>query len=301
MTTNIAASIRQRLHNYSKSQNDDFQLVLTRYALQRLIYRLTLSPHSDRFVLKGAMLFTLWSDEKYRATRDLDLMSSGDSEIAPMVQVFKEICSISSSEDGISFLSDTAKGEPIREGEEYKGIRITLMAKIDQARIPIQVDIGFGDAITPAAEKIDYPNLLGLSAASIKCYPRDTVIAEKFHAMCNLGIANSRLKDFYDVWFLAMNFAFDEAQLAKAIENTFTRRKTAVPQDLPVALSNEFYDDATKKKQWKAFLNKAKVPLATESLPQIVSILERFLMPPAETITKRSAFTRTWQMGGPWK
>ena len=119
--------------------------------------------------------------------------------------------------------------------------------------------------------------------------------------MCNLGIANSRLKDFYDVWFLAMNFAFEEAQLAKAIENTFTRRKNAVPQDLPVALSNEFYDDATKKKQWKAFLNKAKVPLATESLPQIVSILERFLMPPAETITKRSAFTRTWQMGGPWK
>jgi hypothetical protein len=167
MTTNIAASIRQRLHNYSKAQNDDFQLVLTRYALQRLIYRLTLSSHEDRFVLKGAMQFALWTDDKYRATRDLDLMGFGDSEIAPMEKVFQEICAILSPEDGIDFLSDTVKGEPIREGEEYQGIRITLMAKIDQTRIPIQVDIGFGDAITPSAEKLSYPNL--------RCHPKTSI------------------------------------------------------------------------------------------------------------------------------
>lgn len=301
MTTNIPASIRQRLHNYSKAQNDDFQLVLTRYALQRLVYRLTLSPHSDRFVLKGAMLFTLWTGDKYRATRDLDLLGSGDAEIGPMVQVFKDICAISSPEDGITFLSGAVIGELIREGDEYEGVRITLMAKIDQARIPIQVDIGFGDAITPAAKKIDYPNLLGLSAASIKCYPRETVIAEKFQAMCNLGMANSRLKDFYDVWFLAMNFSFDGKQLAQAIENTFNRRKTPITQDLPVALSQEFYDDAAKQKQWKAFLAKSKVAEANVTLSQAVKVLERFLMSPVEAIAKRSAFTKTWQIGGPWE
>lgn len=300
MTTNIAASIRQRLQNYSKAQNDDFQLVLTRYALQRLVYRLTLSPHSDRFVLKGAMLFTLWTDDKYRATRDLDLLGSGDAEIEPMEQVFKEICAISSPEDGTTFLSETVKGDSIRDGEEYEGIRITLMAKIDQTRIPIQVDIGFGDAITPAAKKIDYPNLLGLSVASIKCYPRETVIAEKFQAMCNLGMANSRLKDFYDVWFLAMNFAFDGERLAQAIENTFNRRKTSIPQDLPVALSKEFYDDVTKQKQWKAFLLKAKVSEVNVPLSQIVKVLEQFLMPPIEKNSDRSVFTKRWQAGGPW-
>jgi hypothetical protein len=301
MTTNIAASIRQRLHNYSKTQKDEFQLVLTRYALQRLVYRLTLSAHSDRFVLKGAMLFTLWADEKYRATRDLDLLGSGDAEIGPMEQVFKDICAISSPDDGITFLADTVKGEPIREGEEYEGIRITLTSKIEQARIPIQVDIGFGDAITPAAKKIDYPNILGLSAASIKCYPRETVVAEKFQAMCNLGMANSRLKDFYDVWFLAMNFSFEGKQLAQAIQNTFSRRKTPIPQVLPIALSKEFYDDATKQKQWKAFLIKAKVAEANMPLSQAVKVLDRFTMLPVEAITHTSAFTKTWRIGGPWE
>ncbi len=301
MTINIAASIRQRLHNYSKAHNHDFQLILTKYALQRLVYRLTLSAHSDRFVLKGAMLFTLWSAEKYRATRDLDLLGSGDAEIGPMVQIFRDICAMSSPEDGITFLADTVKGESIRESDEYAGIRITLTAKIDQARIPIQVDIGFGDVITPSPNKIDYPNLLGLSSASVKCYSRETVIAEKFQAMCNLGMANSRLKDFYDVWFLAVNFSFEGKQLALAIQNTFDRRKTPIPQFAPMALSKEFYNDATKQKQWKAFLNKAKVAESDLLLSNAVKVLERFLMPPVEVFAHKSPFTKTWKIGGPWE
>ena len=301
MTGNIAASIRHRLLNFSKEHGEEFQLTLTRYALQRFVVRLIESQHRDRFVLKGATLFTLWTDEKYRATRDLDLLGFGESRIQEMERIFKEICVITSTEDGLVFQADSVKGETIRDAEEYQGVRITTQASLEQARIPIQVDIGFGDAITPAANLINYPNILGLSSASILCYPRETVVAEKFQAMTKLGMANSRLKDFYDIWFLAMSFSFSGTELAKAIENTFTRRQTKVPRAVPIALTEEFSEDSAKKAQWRAFLTKAKATVAPGTLPSVVEIIASFLMPPAVSVASKESFEMKWAAGGPWK
>lgn len=300
MTANIAASIRQRLLNVAKERNEDFQLTLAYFALQRLIYRLTISPYKDKFVLKGAMLLTLWTNEKYRTTRDLDLLGFGNSDIANLEKVFKEICGISSPEDGLIFLADSVKGEAIREGEEYQGIRLTMLAKLEQARIPIQVDIGFGDAITPRVESVDFPNVFGLSAAHVRCYPRETIVAEKFQAMVHLGMANSRLKDFYDIWFLATNFPFQGDTLTKAIENTFARRKTKVSSSPPVALTNEFFDDVNKKKQWQAFLKKIRTTSVTAELPTIVHLLNTFLMPPSQAVASQQEFKKRWEMGAGW-
>lgn len=300
MTANIAASVRQRLLNFSKEHKEEFQLALSRYALQRLVFRLTTSAHADRFVLKGAMLFTLWTDEKYRATRDLDLLGFGDAGIPEMVRVFKEVCAISSAEDGLVFLAESVKGEAIREAEEYQGVRITMQANLEKARIPIQVDIGFGDAITPAASKIDFPNILGLSTAEILCYPRETVVAEKFQALTKLGMANSRLKDFYDIWFLATSFPFAGIDLAKAIENTFTRRQTLVPSGMPIAFTKDFFEDSMKQTQWRAFLSKAKATVAPGTLPSVVEVIKEFLMPPSAAIAAKDSFRKKWGAGGPW-
>jgi hypothetical protein len=301
MKKDIASSIRQRLVNYSKENNDEFQLTLTRYGLQRLVFRITSSPYSHSFVLKGAMLFTLWTDEKYRSTRDLDLLGFGGAGIPEMEQIFKEICDISDPEDGLIFLKESVKGEAIRKEEEYQGVRITFQARLGNAKIPIQVDIGFGDAITPAATEIDFPNILGLSTARIRSYPKETVVAEKFQAMTNLGMANSRLKDFYDIWFLAKSFPFAGTDLSKAIENTFRHRQTKLPTSVPVALTKDFFADQQKKAQWVAFLGKTKASARPDSLADVATLLTTFLMPPTVAIAKNQVFDSTWSDGGPWK
>lgn len=301
--TNVAASIRQRLLNLSKERSEPFNLMLDRFVAERLLYRLSVSPHAGRFVLKGALLFLLWSDSLYRPTRDVDLLGFGDSTIDEMLKVFRDVCRIENADDGLVFDPDSVNGANIREEQAYDGVRITLVAVLGTARIPMQIDIGFGDAITPKAEAVEFPATLasaGLPAAKLIAYPRETVIAEKVEAMIRLGLANSRMKDFHDVSVLARNFSFDGATLMRAIASTFTRRRTDVPPAVPIALTNEFAHDDAKRKQWASFLKRAGFRSATE-LSDVIDLLTSFVLPVLDAIRGGTKFTRQWEPGGPWR
>jgi predicted nucleotidyltransferase component of viral defense system len=275
-----AASIRQRLLNIAREQKIEFQLILTRSALERFLYRLSRSKYSNDFVLKGAMLFQVWGGAMHRPTRDLDLLSFGEPDIAYFTSTIREICAQDLSNDGVLFQADSVLLERIKEEDDYQGLRATLMATLDTARIPLQIDIGFGDAIISTSLKIDYPTLLDLPKPTLRAYSKETVIAEKFHAMVHRGIANSRMKDFYDVWVLATTYSFEASTLRDAIRSTFDRRDTPLPVGVPLALTGEFAGDATKRMQWIAFIRKGKL-LANESLAlnQIVPIIEKLIMP----------------------
>jgi predicted nucleotidyltransferase component of viral defense system len=275
---NLAASVRQRLLNLAKARGEDFTFVLQRYALERLLFRLGQSRHAQAFVLKGAMLFPLWSGGPHRATKDMDLLGHGTPDLDRLVAVFREIVS-TPAEDGLQFPPDTIRALAIREDAIYDGVRVTLMARLDAARLPLQVDVGFGDAVTPAPEEVEYPTLLDLPAPRIRVYRREVAIAEKLQAMVERGLPNSRMKDFFDVWFLARNFEFDAVTLAGAIRATFARRATPLPSDPPTALTPTFGDDPSKQTQWRAFLPKTRPTDTPPSLPEVVEGLKDFLWP----------------------
>ena len=277
---NAAASIRQRLLNIAREQKIEFQLILTRFALERFLYRLSQSKYSNDFVLKGAMLFQVWGGAMHRPTRDLDLLSFGVPDVAYFTTTIREICAQELLNDGVHFQADSVLLERIKEDDEYQGLRATLIAKLDTARIPVQIDIGFGDATFPKPLTIDYPTLLELPKPKLRAYSKETVIAEKFHAMVHRGIANTRMKDFYDVWVLATTYTFEAKMLRDAIRSTFDRRDTPIPIDAPLALTGEFAEDATKRAQWIAFVRKGKL-LVNESwsLDQIVPIIKKLIMP----------------------
>lgn len=259
MSRNLAASIRARLKQRADVAKQDFNLTLTHYGLERLLYRLSISAHAPNFVLKGALLFSLWYDLPHRPTRDADLLGFGPDDIDSAVATFREICQIA-VEDGIEFDAESIRGALIRKEAGYGGVRIDLTAKLDGARIALQVDIGFGEAVTPAPEAISYPVLLDdLPAPQLRAYPKYTVVAEKFHAICLLGMTNTRMKDYFDLWWLLGENTLDQAELHRAIEATFNRRKTAMPTSLPAGLSDDFVADAIKQAQWKAFLRKNRL------------------------------------------
>ncbi|POF33914.1 nucleotidyl transferase AbiEii/AbiGii toxin family protein [Roseibium marinum] len=250
---NIGASVRARLLKLSKANGQSFDLVLTRFALERLLFRLSQSPHADRFVLKGAMLMMSWFDDPHRGTRDLDLLGFGDPSEDAMLTTFRDILS-QDVEDGVVFDPDTLRVDRIREELDYGGLRLRAIATVGGARINLTIDIGFGDALEPGAEVVDYPVMLDLPAPRLRAYARETVIAEKFQAMVALGRANSRMKDFYDIWILSRSFSFADDRLAQAIAATFARRETAIPTELPDALTPAFAADEQKQRQWRAFV-----------------------------------------------
>ena len=249
---NVGTSVRQRLLNLARASGLPLELLLTRYALERLFHRLSISAHRDRFVLKGALLLTTWFEEPHRATRDLDLLGFGDPSEEALLAVFRQVMAIP-VDDGVNFDTTKLLVQPIREELEYGGSRLCTTAALVGARIPIVVDIGFGDAIEPGAEDIDLPVLLEMPSPHLRAYPQETVIAEKLHAMVVLGMANSRMKDFYDVWMLQRGFEIDAGRLQRAIEATFARRSTDVPATTPEGLSDAFATDPSKQKQWEAF------------------------------------------------
>lgn len=273
----MASSVRQRLLNISKRRHIDYQWLLTRYGLERFLYRLSQSKHRETFVLKGALLFLVWDENTYRPTRDADLLGKGDHSLPHLKNVFQEIFSVEVADDGIIFDFKTVKAAIIKEDQEYEGIRVTFEGKLGRAKIPMQVDIGFGDTVSPAPQQIKFPTLLDFSAPIIKAYPPETVIAEKFQAMVQLGIANSRMKDFYDVWFILTNMSIDNDSLKVAIEKTFKRRKTELPKSLPFSLSDGFFLDSDKQNQWNAFLNKNN--FSTKVDLQTVILKIRHLLP----------------------
>lgn len=297
---NIAASVRQRLLDQARSKRVDFNLLLTRYGLERFLHRLGRSEYRERFVLKGAMLFPLWGVVSYRSTRDVDLLGYGESEIEALVTIFRTICQIEVADDGITFDPASVQAEDIRDQMEYGGTRLKLNADLAGARIHLQVDIGFGDVITPSADSAEYPTLLNHPAPHLSVYPRETVIAEKFQAMVHLGIANSRMKDFHDLWVLGSQFDFDGMTLVTALARTFERRNTPVPNELPLALTPEFFADAQKVRQWKAFLNRAGLTVEVE-LAEVSIFISGFVMPLIESCSRGEAFDGSWQAGGPWR
>jgi predicted nucleotidyltransferase component of viral defense system len=273
---NITASVRARLLSLAKQRNQPFDLLLTRYVLERLLYRLGSTRHRERFVLKGAMLLTTWLDDPFRPTRDLDLLGFGDPDPTALLETFKEICAIAAS-DAVVFDISSLAVDRIREETEYGGVRIKGHATVDTARVRILIDIAFGDAIEPGLEETDLPVLLDFPAPRLRCYPREAVIAEKLQAMVVLGLATSRMKDFYDIWVLSRSCEFKGDALARAIAATFARRKTDIPAGRPDALSSAFAADRIKQEQWAAFVK--DVAVRPGSFAEVVDSLADFLMP----------------------
>lgn len=296
---NLAASVRQRLLNLSVTQREDPNLTLTRYALERLLYRLAQSEYAGQFILKGAMLFALWTKSAHRPTRDLDLLGFGEASGERLMAVFQDLCHVEVEPDGLEFDPDSIRVAEIREGQSYQGQRVKMNARLGNANIPVQVDIGFGDVVTPAAQAIDYPTLLDLPAPKIRAYPPETVVAEKLQALVDLGMQNSRMKDFYDLWSIARQFSFEGPTMVAAVLATFERRATTIPKTVPTGLSEEFGTDEQKNKQWRAFLERTQLPERELSLLQVVDDLRSFLMPALLAAEKGEDFRHSW-VGGAW-
>lgn len=271
---NLAASVRARLLNQSRASGEELQNLLMRFAAERILYRLSLSKYKDNFLLKGAALFNVWFNEPHRPTKDLDLLGFGASDIATLENTMREICRIDGA-DGLVLLADSVKGALIREEEVYGGIRLTLTAMLEKARISVQVDVGFGDAVTPRPSEETLPTILDLPAPRLKIYPKETVIAEKFEAMVKLGIANSRMKDFWDVNYLIKEFELDQDLMRKAIQATFANRQTVMPQTLPIALTDDFAADPLIVTRWQAFIKRNRIPAETD-LSVIINRLREF-------------------------
>ena len=294
---NLPASVRQRLLNLSDKSGVAFELILTRFAVERLLYRLTQSRYADGFLLKGAMLFAVWSPEAHRPTRDVDLLGFGTSELEQVEATFKELCGVPVDDDGLVFIATSVRAEGIREGAHYAGVRVNLIAKLANVKIPVQVDVGYGDAVFPGPETVTFPALLDFPAPTLRAYPIYTVVAEKLEAMVVLGEINSRMKDFFDLWFLCEHFDFERAILAQAVKGTFERRKSPLPKPGTIyALSDAFAQD--KKPLWNAFLTRNR--LEAIDLPAVLSRLNAFLLPVIEEGTDAPAL-EIWKAGKGWE
>lgn len=290
----LEASVHQRLLNLSRERKVDFNLILTRYAVERLLYRLSRSKHEKKFVLKGAMLMAIWTGESHRPTRDLDLLGIGESSEEVLRRMFEEICQVEVDIDGLEFDPDSIAIEEIRGDQEYSGRRVKLTALLGSTSIRVQIDVGFGDVVTPKANSIEYPVLLDFPAPRVRVYPRETLIAEKLQAMIALGMVNSRMKDYYDIYVLSQTFDFDGHDLVSAIAATFKRRDTRVPADIPLALSNEFAASRDKISQWKGFINRSGLGDLEVDLAQIIRELRGFLLGPLQAAASGHPFEHKW-------
>jgi len=294
----LAASVHGRLLHMARERREDFQRVLVRYAAERFLYRLSRSAAGDRFILKGAMLFAVWGEAGHRPTKDMDFLKHGGSEVDDVVAAVREAMGAEVEPDGLDFDAGSLSGERIREDQDYEGVRVTGVAYLGKARIPVQIDVGFGDAVTPGPEEVVYPTLLDLPPPHLRAYPRATVVAEKFEALVKLGIANSRMKDFFDLWFLSRHFAFDGPLLAAAVRATFERRGTPVPEGAPTGLTDEFAVHPEKAAQWRAFVGRTGID--APPLPEVVAALRPFLLPVGAAAHGRP-LERAWPPGGPWE
>ena len=297
---NIAASVRQRLLNLSKASGVDYNQLLIRYAIERLLYRLSRSRHRENFVLKGAMLFVIWEGSPHRPTQDVDLLGFGDRSPERIATVFRELCETSVEDDGITFAANTVQAEEIRTTDEYGGVRVRFTASLGGAIIRVQADIGFGDAITPASPESDYPTLLpNQPAPHLRVYPRETVVAEKLEAIAKLGMLNTRFKDYYDLRYLAERFEFDGSVLAAAIAATFERRGTPLLPALLAGLSPAFGMDSVKQTQWAAF-RRRQPEQSLPDLPEVVAEINRFVEPPLLAASQSRRFAHKWNAAQGW-
>ncbi|OXU14490.1 nucleotidyl transferase AbiEii/AbiGii toxin family protein [Sedimentisphaera salicampi] len=296
---NIADSILQRLKNYSQMQREDRGLTLTNYAIERFLYRLSNSQYAGQFVLKGAQLFRVWGNNPYRPTRDLDLLGFGNPDVSQLEEVFRNICRVETDvQDGIIYKAESVRGQAIREDNMYDGVRIKLEYRIGRTGEFMQIDIGFGDAVDSSAKMAAFPSILNMPAPELRVYPYELAVAEKVEAMAALGFANSRMKDFYDVYQLAGEFEFDGKLLAQAIQTTFKRRGTVIPEGLPTAFTKEFYEDKLKLRQWEAFISKNS--LKEISFPSAADKIKDFILPVLRALAENKSFELIWKPGRQW-
>lgn len=296
---NLAASVHARLQNQARATNRPFQELLQYYAMERFLYRLSQTPHRSRFVLKGALMLYVWDAPLARATKDVDLLGRLDNSLENLGRVVREMCAAEVEADTMVFEPDTVKTERIKEDADYEGVRVRFVGFLGKARVAMQIDIGFGDVVTPGAETITYPTLLDFPAPQLAGYPRETVVAEKFQAIVYLSTLNSRMKDFYDVWLLASQSAFDGALLVRAIAATFANRGTAIDV-APIAFTPDFTEQASTLSQWTAFRSKLPNTECPETLAEVVMFLAEFLMPVARACAEGKRFDQRWSPGGPW-
>ncbi len=299
--TNLAASIKQRLLNRARARGEEFNFTLSRYAIEGVLRRMVASNLEHQFVLKGASLFVLWSGNPHRATWDLDLLGRGQATVPELEKRLREICATPIvAPDGLVFDPGSVQGEEIRDDTEYGGVRVRMRAMLGEAEIPVQVDVGFGDAIVPPPQVQPYPALLGGEPIPVLAYPREVALAEKLEALVALGMPNSRMKDFYDLHFLARHFEFGGAQLTESIAHTFRRRGTPIPDGTPVGLTEQFVAAPERAAQWRAFVRRGRLG-ADLDLVALLGPLRDFLMPPLSAVRQATPFTLTWARGGPWR
>ena len=303
MSPNVADSIKARLLNEARGGGTEFELFLVRFTCERFLYRLGESEFRDRCILKGATLLALWMKEPYRATRDIDLLAFGENDEEAVRTIITTVCSVPCEEDGITFDLDTLRVSPIRDNQRYKGQRAKLRAQLGTAQISVQVDFGFGNAVTSVVDEERLPTLIdGVPAPLVRTYPRVATIAEKFETMVQLGTRNSRMKDFYDMWALSETFAFDGAELRKAVEHCFERRGTVWTQVVPEALTPAFYSEADLQGRWQSYGQDGQLLKSPpSSFEDIGGRIQPFLGPVRESILAEQPFELHWPAGGPWQ
>jgi predicted nucleotidyltransferase component of viral defense system len=297
----LAHSVQTRLVQHAKALGMDVNLVLSRFAVERFLYRLSRSPHADRFVLKGALLMLVWLGETIRPTRDADLLGFGELSEQTLARVFTEVCEIHVEPDGMHFLTNSVRVAPIRVEDNYGGLRATLDGRLGNARLRVQVDVGIGDAVTPDPEWLNYPGMLDLPQARIRAYRPETAIAEKLHAMVVLGAANSRMRDFFDIYALSERERFDADLLVRAVRATFERRRTPIPDRLPLALTAEFAEMKDKQLQWQGFMRKNVLSSAPADLGQTIERLAMFLGPVIHAARSDASPKGVWPPQGLWE
>ena len=296
-----AAELRKQLLRLARERREDFQVVLSRYGVERLLYRLSRTPHGEAFILKGAMLVGTWAEVPHRTTRDVDFLGLGDPSPSRLSNIFREVAIVEGGDDAIVFDPKTVRVDDIREEDRYGGLRVRMTADFGGAVVHVQMDVGFGDAVVPAAEWIDYPTLLGLPAPRVRAYTRYTVISEKLEAIVSLGLVNSRMKDFYDLWVLSMEFEFDGELLGRAIRATFERRGTEIPAEVPPALGDEFAGDTEKQQQWRAFVTRSQLRHSEAKFGQVIRDVRDFVTPVLTALAAGDTSPRRWAPKGPWR
>jgi predicted nucleotidyltransferase component of viral defense system len=295
---NLPASIHDRLLRQARQEGRPFNELLQYYAIERFLYRLSQSRYTDQFILKGALLFRLWRLSPLRPTRDIDLLGFAENDLEKLIAIVKEVCDLKVSDDGIRFDVATVTGERIREEAEYEGVRVRFQSLLGKIRLHLQIDIAFGDVVSPSAVRRVYPTLLAMPGPDVRSYPPETVIAEKLQAMIYLGIANSRMKDFYDLWVLTNQFDFQGNVLQEAIRQTFQNRRTEIPKDEPAAFSKDFAQE--KQRQWTAFLKTEAVSEAPDQLIFAAKRIQKFVQPIFEAILDGGELGKNWMTKEGW-
>lgn len=298
--TDVAASVRARLRAHAKKGGQPFQEVLHYFAMERFLFRLSKSRHADKLVLKGGLMLTAWQAPQSRPTKDIDFLAKMPNDLESVAAAVREVCEMPDSSDGLVFQSASLNAAVIKEDADYEGVRVTFLGFLQNARIHMQIDMGFGDVVVPAPVAMSYPTILDHDPPQIYGYPQETAIAEKFEAMVKLGQLNSRIRDFFDVWMLSRQFEFDGATLARAIRETFANRGTEIDVD-PTAFKPVFASSPAKQSQWTGYCRKSRIGFAPNSLKEVCDAISEFLSPVAKAIHTGDDFHQAWNPPGPWR